>query len=37
MVLGTCLDLYTVQLRGKLVVDCKNMATLDLLGLWLLG
>ena len=33
----TCLDLYSVQFGGELVVDCKHMAVLDLLGLGLLG
>ena len=32
----TCLDLDTVKFGGKLVVDCKHVAVLDLLGLWLL-
>ena len=34
---STCLDLDAVQLGGKLVVDCKHVAVLDLLGLGLLG
>lgn len=35
--LFTCLDLDTMQFGGKLVIDCKHMAILDLLGLRLLG
>lgn len=34
---STCLDLDPVQLGGELVVDCKHVAVLDLLGLWLFG
>lgn len=33
----TCLDLDTVQFRGKLVVDCKHMSILYFLRLGLLG
>lgn len=33
----TCLDLDTVQFGGKLVIDCKRVAILNLLGLGLLG
>lgn len=33
----TCLDLDAVKFGGKLVIDCKHVAILDLLGLGLLG
>lgn len=36
-ILSTCLDLDTVQFGGKLVIDCKHVAILNLLGLGLLG
>lgn len=35
--LRTCLDLDTVQFGGKLVIDCKHVAVLNLFGLGLLG
>lgn len=34
---STCLDLYSVQFGGKLIVDCKYMAVLNLLRFGLLG
>lgn len=37
MMVLTCLDFDTVQFGGKLVIDCKHMAVLNLLGLGLLG
>ena len=35
--LHTCLYFDSVQFGSKLIIDCKHMAILYLLGLWLLG
>lgn len=37
MCTSTCLDLYSVQFGGELVVNCKYMAVLNLLRFGLLG